>query len=156
MYETLIWATDGSECADVALTEALRLSEVTGARIVAVHCDQRLRGRAAGWPRDADEDDRLARIEEQVEELKADGIDIELVVRHSRHEAGDVVAEAAAELNADAIVCGVSGLSVIAGAILGSVTQRLTHVAPCTVVTVRERTGPRSGTRAPTRAVTST
>jgi nucleotide-binding universal stress UspA family protein len=38
MYQTVIWATDGSEAADVALTEALHLTEPTG-KLVAVHCD---------------------------------------------------------------------------------------------------------------------
>jgi nucleotide-binding universal stress UspA family protein len=41
-YRTLIWSTDGSEGAEAALVHARILSELSGARIVAVHCDQRL------------------------------------------------------------------------------------------------------------------
>jgi carbamate kinase len=49
MYETIIWATDGSEAADFALGEALGLRELSGGRIVATHCSQRLTGRAAAY-----------------------------------------------------------------------------------------------------------
>jgi carbamate kinase len=49
MYETIIWANDGSEAADFALGEALGLRELSGGRIVAMHCSQRLTGRAAAY-----------------------------------------------------------------------------------------------------------
>ncbi len=139
MYDKVIWATDGSDGADAALREALRFGE-TGARIVAVHCDQRLYGRAGAWPVLADEEDLRTKIERQVDELVAEGIDIELDLRHSHREAADVVAEAATELEADLIVCGTRGHSALAGVFLGSFTQRLLHIAPCPVLAV----GPRS------------
>lgn len=148
MYETVIWATDGSEGADLALREARRLAE-TGARIVAVHCDQRLYGRAGAWPVLADEDDLRAKIGRQVDELRAEGVDIELDVRHSHREAADVVAEAAAELGADVIICGTRGHGPLTGAFLGSFTQRLLHIASCPVLAV----GPRSGLAAAAREI---
>jgi nucleotide-binding universal stress UspA family protein len=139
MYETVMWATDGSEGADAALEEALRLAELSGGRIVAVHCDQRLNGRAGGWPALADEDDRRLRIRGQVSELAADGVPIDLVVRRSHREAADVVAGVAEELAADVIVCGTRGLGAFSGAFLGSFTQRLLHIAPCPVLAVGPR-----------------
>jgi nucleotide-binding universal stress UspA family protein len=140
MYETVIWATDGSDGADAALDEALRLTSLSGGHLVAIHSDQRLNGRAGGWPALADEDDLRLKIRRQVEELKKDGVDIDLVIRPSHREAADTVAAVAAALDADAIVCGTRGVSAFAGAFLGSFTQRLLHIAPCPVLAV----GPRS------------
>jgi nucleotide-binding universal stress UspA family protein len=138
MYETIIWATDGSEGADAALREALALAGVTRGRIVALHCDQRLNGRAAGWPKDPEEEDHRIKISRKVDALAQDGVDIELVVRRSHHEAADVVAVAAAELGGDIIVCGTRGRSGLMGTLLGSFTQRLLHVARCPVLAVPE------------------
>ena len=147
MYETLIWATDGSDGADLALDEALHLAELSGGRIVAVHCDQRLNGRAMGWPALPDEEDRRIKIRRQVAELTATGVDIEVVIRKSHREAADIVAAIAAELGGDVIVCGTRGQGALAGAFLGSFTQRLLHVAPCPVLAVSEREAKRSATR---------
>lgn len=136
MYGTIIWATDGSEGADAALHEALNLAAITGGRVVAVHCDQRLNGRAGGWPALVDEDDRRVRIRRQVEKLQASGTDIELVLRRSRQEAADVVAAITRELAGNVIVCGTRGLGALSSAFLGSFTQRLLHIAPCPVLAV--------------------
>ena len=114
MYKTVIWTTDGSDGADAALKEALRLASLSGGRLVAVHCDQRLNGRVGGWPALAAEDDLRLKIRRQVEELKADDVDIDLVIRPSHREAADTVAAVAAELDADAIVCGTRGMRVLA------------------------------------------
>jgi nucleotide-binding universal stress UspA family protein len=126
-YRTLIWSTDGSEGAEAALVHARILSELSGARIVAVHCDQRLFSDAPIPPR----------VTSSVYELLDDGLDIELIVRHTRREAADVVAELALELDADLIVCGTRGRGALAGAFLGSFTHRLLHVAPCPVLAVQ-------------------
>ena len=85
MYTTLLWATDGSAEADLALSEALELL-APGGRLVAFHCDQRfMGGRSAGAPVLADEFDRLRHIEEQVEALRATGIDAEIDVETTHH-----------------------------------------------------------------------
>ena len=84
---------------------------------------------------------RTVRIElrRQVEELRSDGLDIELVIRRSHLDAADVVASIAAELDGDVIVCGTRGFGPFAGAVMGSFTQRLLHAAPCSVLAVRGR-----------------
>ena len=138
MYRTIIWATDGSDGADAALREALTLAGLTRGHIVAVHCDQRLNGRAAGWPADPEEDDHRSKIIRKVDALRHDGVDIELVIRRSRHEAADAVAAAAEEFSAEIIVCGTRGRSGLVGTLLGSFTQRLLHVAKCPVLAVPE------------------
>jgi nucleotide-binding universal stress UspA family protein len=138
MYKTIIWATDGSEGANRALQEALQLSKISGARIVAVHADQRLQGRAGDWPLLADEDDLRLEIRRQVDALKREGIDIELVVRPGHQNAAHIVAAVAEELKGDVIVCGTRGLGALSGAFLGSFTKHLLHIAPCPVLAVRK------------------
>jgi nucleotide-binding universal stress UspA family protein len=147
MYGTILWATDGSEGAAGALREALTLASVTRGHIIAVHCDQRLNGRAASRPKRADEVDLRTQIAHKVETLAQDGVDIELVIRRSHREAADVVAAAAAELGADVIVCGTRGSGALAGMFLGSFTQRLLHIAPCPVIAVPERSVVSGGSR---------
>lgn len=149
MYETLIWATDGSDGADAALREALRLSELGGGRIVAVHCDQRLLGRAGAWPAYADEEERELRIRKQVAELAGAGVDIDLIVRRSHSEPANVIVSVADELEADAIVCGTHGRSALSGALLGSVAHALLHVARCPVLVVPEKAWRTADKRAP-------
>ena len=145
MYKTIIWATDGSDGAAAALREALTLASLTRGHIIAVHCDQRLSEWPSYWTL-PDEFELRQEITRKVEDLQVDGVDIELVIRRSHREAADVVAEAAAELGGDIIVCGTRGLDAVAGAFLGSFTQRLLHVATCPVVAVPE-CGVARGTR---------
>jgi nucleotide-binding universal stress UspA family protein len=135
MCKTVVWTTDGSEGADAALAEALRLAAVMNARLVAVHCDQRLTGRGAAWPLYPAEDDRRRKIQGQVARLREEGTEVGLVIRSSHRQAAVAVAAVAEELGADLIVCGTRGLGAVSGA-LGSFTQRLLHVAPCPVLAV--------------------
>lgn len=48
-----------------------------------------------------------------------------------------LVCRLAADVGVDAIVMGTRGLSDLAGVVLGSVSHKVTHLAPCTVITVR-------------------
>jgi nucleotide-binding universal stress UspA family protein len=136
MFRTIIWATDGSEQADRALAAAVELAEAGGARIVGVHANQRLTGRAASWPALPDEADRLRKIRHQVAALEANGIEASLVVRRTHRTPAAVIAAVATEVGADLIVCGTEGRSAFGGAVLGSVAHELLHVAPCPVFAV--------------------
>jgi nucleotide-binding universal stress UspA family protein len=81
MFKTIVWATDGSELAHGALEHALELARVHDSRIVAVHANELLRGRAAGQPALADEPDLEEQIAKQVEELRSVGFDATLEIR---------------------------------------------------------------------------
>jgi nucleotide-binding universal stress UspA family protein len=139
MYSTVIWATDGSEGADVALEEALQLLH-PGGKLFAVHVDQHMvGGRAGGLSYLPDEDERRVKIRERVGELQSQGLDVEAVIRTTHGATANVIAEIATDVDADAIVCGTRGFGTLSGAVLGSVAQKLLHVAPCPVVVVPER-----------------
>jgi nucleotide-binding universal stress UspA family protein len=57
-------------------------------------------------------------------------------VTTSGTNAARVVADIAHEDDADVIVVGTRGHSPLVGALVGSVTQRLLHIAPCPVIAV--------------------
>jgi nucleotide-binding universal stress UspA family protein len=144
MYATILWSTDASAVADGALAEALRLLQ-PGGRLIAFHCDERfLGGRAGGMPVLADESDRRGKLRGQVEQLKTDGIDAELVVETTHHNTAGEIAKAAEVYGADVIVCGTRGFGVVAGAVAGSVAMRLPHLASCPVIVVSEKAAARS------------
>ena len=123
MYRTIIWATDGSAEADLALVEAIELA------------------RAAGWPALPDEDDRRVKIRTQLTELETQGIETELIVRRTHEDASEAVAEVAAQIDADVIVCGTRATR------LGSFTKRLLHEAPCPVLAVPDSVAEMRGVR---------
>jgi nucleotide-binding universal stress UspA family protein len=144
MYDTILWATDGSPVSDGALAEAVRLLQ-PGGQLIAFHCDERLvGGRLGSVPLVVDECDRSAKLHAQVDALRADGVDARLEIEVTPHHVVGEIAKAAEHYNADAIVCGTRGFGVAGGVIAGSVAMRLPHVAPCPVVVVSERAARRA------------
>lgn len=138
MFKTIVWATDGSETADRALPYATALASAEGARIVAVHCKEIfVGGRAGGYPLFVDEDQLEEKVRGQVSAAEAVGVAavLELVTDAAGH-AAHAIADVAAREHADVIVIGTRGHAPVAGLLVGSVTQRLLHVAPCPVLAV--------------------
>jgi len=136
MFETIVWATDGSELADRALPTVKELARANGSRIVAVHANELLRGRFGGAPLLADEPDLREQIELQVEELKADGFDVELKVANGTSDIPELIAHAAIEVDADLIVVGTHGHGGFKSAVLGSVARGLLHTSSCPVLAI--------------------
>lgn len=139
MFKKLIWGTDGSEFADRAIGIVESLGTENGATVVAVHCVEYLMGPGArgAFPQAADEDERQAKVAKQVADLQAQGVNITLkVVQTGLPGAAHAIAEVAQEEEADLIVVGTRGHTALAGLLLGSVTQRLLHIARCPVLAV--------------------
>jgi nucleotide-binding universal stress UspA family protein len=149
MFNTVLWATDGSAAADRALPFAKELAGEDGSLIV-VHCNELFVGRAGGHPVRADEGDLQAKIGGQVAEARDDGFQatLKIVATGSRSPA-HLIAEVAKEAEADVIVVGTRGHSAVVGLFLGSVTQRLLHVAPCPVLAVPPLAEPAVSEREP-------
>jgi nucleotide-binding universal stress UspA family protein len=148
MFQTIVLALDGSASSDNALDCATEIARTNGSQIHVVHVVEIAVGRGAG-PAHPDEEEMKAKIRQQVGELVASGISAELEF-YSAIAGGPagVIAETAERVGADTIVAGTRGHTVLAGLLLGSVTQRLLHVAPCPVLTVPMSYQPRSETRA--------
>ena len=142
MFKTIVLAVDGSESSDRAVAYAGDLARESGGRMVAVHIKEMIAGRFAG-PVHVDENDLQAKIRGQIKELTDSGVSATLEM-HSAMTGGPaaVIAETAAREEADVIVAGTRGHTALAGVIVGSVAQRLLHLAPCPVLVVPLGHGP--------------
>ena len=138
MFKKIVWATDGSENADRALAYAKSLASADGATLTVVHIVQKIAtsgDKALAW--NANEEDVEAKANEIVSELSDEGLNATLrIVTHVGPQPAHEIADIAREEEADLIVVGTRGHAAIAGLLLGSVTQRLLHVAPCPVLVV--------------------
>ena len=137
MFKLILWASDGSDHADRALQYARGLAEASSARLVAVHVKEVMVGRAGGYPVQTDEEEVERKIEAQVKELAGAGINAGFELKAATAGgAAHALGDSAKEDGADLIVVGTRGQGALTGLMLGSVTQRLLHVAPCPVLAV--------------------
>jgi nucleotide-binding universal stress UspA family protein len=136
MFETIVWATDGSELANHALPLVRQLARVHESRIVVLHASELLVGRFSGAPLLADEDELRLTFAKHVAELRDAGFDAELKVKTGITGVGNLIAEAAEEVGADLIVVASHGRGAVSGALLGSVAKQLLHIAKSPVLVV--------------------
>ena len=142
MFKKIIWATDGSNAADLALPQARTLAKDADGELLILHCEEWIApGAHSGhYPVHANEDEVKAKIKRQAAEIGADGVRATLkVVETGASGAAHAIADVARDQNADVMVVGTRGHTVLAGLLLGSVTQRLLHIAPCPVLAVPSR-----------------
>jgi nucleotide-binding universal stress UspA family protein len=138
MFKSIIWATDGSAAADRAMPFVKSLASENSAEVVVLHADQLLMGRAGGQHVIADEDDVRSKIEDQAKQLRDAGISAtdRLVHVAVGESPAKTIADSAKDLGADLIVVGTRGHTHLGGLLLGSITTRLLHIAPCPVFVV--------------------
>jgi nucleotide-binding universal stress UspA family protein len=136
MFRTIVWATDGSELADRALDYARALADAHGSRIVTVHANEVLQGRAQGYPALADEPELEEKIGKQVAELRSVGIDVTLEIRTGNHDVATLIRDAAEDVDADLIVVATHGHSGLKTALMGSVARALCHTAETPVLVI--------------------
>jgi nucleotide-binding universal stress UspA family protein len=144
MFKRVMWATDGSEAANRAMPIARTLAAESGTPVLVVYCEElTLPGKGGGsYPIYANEEDIEAKIQHQVSELSSDGVNATLQIARSRvGGAAHTLADVAEREQADVIVVGTRGHTALAGLLLGSVTQRLLHIAPCPVLAVPSSNG---------------
>jgi nucleotide-binding universal stress UspA family protein len=135
MFKTVVVASDGSPHADRALELARSLLDAEAAHLAVVHVTELVGGKGGIYPQAADEDRRRAGIAEQVDDLKAEGVSAEFITATTRLGGpAHTIAEIAQSLDADLIVVGTRGHSLISKIVLGSVPIRLLQVAHCPVM----------------------
>ena len=150
MFNKVVWATDGSEPADEALDFARGLAAESGGEPLAVHCVELiLPGRGGGAPNSvhANEDELEEKIDRQVADVSRDGVRASLQSATTAvGGAAHVISDIARDAGADVIVVRTRGRTALTGLRLGSVTQRLLHIAHCPVLVVprSEHSDPRS------------
>ncbi len=138
MFTHMLCATDASDNGDRALDYAARLAGEQGAELHIVHVVERLAaGRAAGQLAHVDEPERYNTLQQRASEISARGIKTTLHKAYANVGGiAECVSRIARDNNVNLIVVGTRGHSALVGAVLGSVTQRLLHVAPCPVLAV--------------------
>jgi nucleotide-binding universal stress UspA family protein len=136
MFETVVLALDGSESSDRALECATALAQQHSSSVRVVHVVELSVGRGGGRA-PLNEKDIQAKVEGQVQALSAAGVKAEFEM-HTVPAGGPahVIADVAEGAKADLIVTGTRGHTAVVGMLLGSVPQRLLHLAHCPVLIV--------------------
>jgi nucleotide-binding universal stress UspA family protein len=131
MFRKVVWATDGSAAADLALAHATTLAEDAGGELTILHCEEWMPPgpRSGRHPVHVDEDEVRVEVERQAAAVVEAGVNSTVqVVRTGAGGAAHAIADVARGEGADVIVLGTRGYPALAGLLLGSVTQRLlTH-----------------------------
>lgn len=136
MFDTILWAADGSARDDRSLPLVHDLCERYASSLRIVHVVERLPGPPLpGLDVHAYEDRTVAKLKARTSALRRHGINASLhVIRGAVGQTADHIAEIAVAGDAQLIVAGARGRSAWEGALLASVTQRLLAVAPCPVL----------------------
>jgi nucleotide-binding universal stress UspA family protein len=135
--KTIVLGMDGSEGAQRAVPVAVELARQGGARLVMAHVDERIATKGDMPSIRVDEDEIRAEIGRMADQVTADGVEASVetavvVLGGPAH----AIKEIADEVDAEMIVVGTRGHSPVAGLLLGSVTERLLHIAKRPVVGV--------------------
>jgi nucleotide-binding universal stress UspA family protein len=137
MFKNIVLALDGSPESLAAVPYARELVQREGGSIEAIHVRELLMGRAGGQTLNANEDEVTASVQRVVDELAQADVSVTLnVATAAAGGPAHVIADLARRSNADLIVMGTRGRGQVAGLLLGSVTQRLLHLAHCPVMAV--------------------
>jgi nucleotide-binding universal stress UspA family protein len=146
VFTSILIGTDGSETAHSALRRAIELAAGLRGRLLIVSAyepvsDPRLRGEQVMAPKDAQwainpHDDVLALLSAARGEALDGGVaDVETFARVG--DAADAIVDVAEEQSCDLIVVGNKGMTGAKRFLLGSVPNKVSHHAPCSVLIVR-------------------
>jgi nucleotide-binding universal stress UspA family protein len=145
MFGTIVVGTDGSETAKEAVRQSTELAKSVGGRIHLVSAfepvaDQRLREERQDVPKDLEwmvnpKEDVSATLREAGEEIESAGVDVETHAREG--DPADAILDVAEEKNAELIVVGNKGMTGAKRFLLGSVPNKVSHHAPCSVMIIR-------------------
>jgi nucleotide-binding universal stress UspA family protein len=145
MFGSIVVGTDGSATATQAVREAVDVAKAVGATLELVSAytpvsEQRLRAER----RDAPEDVQWAiNPKQEVEGSLNDAAEIAReagveVNTHAREgDPADAILDVAEELKAELVIIGNKGMTGAKRFLLGSVPDKISHHAPCSVLIVR-------------------
>ena len=145
MFGSLVVGTDGSETASEAVTQATELAQKLGAKVHLVSAyepvpEGRLREERQQVPEDLQwmvnpREDVDATLEEAAKGLRDTGVDVQTHAREG--DPADAILDVAEEQGADLIVVGNKGMTGAKRFLLGSVPNKVSHHAPCSVLIIR-------------------
>jgi nucleotide-binding universal stress UspA family protein len=146
MFSRIVVGTDGSDTAGEAVRQATELARLSGAQLDIVSAfspvpNQKIRQEAREAPGDVQyeisprEDVNLI-LDGATGDAKKAGVGG--VQTHAREgDPADAILDVAEEINADLIVVGNKGMTGARRFLLGSVPNKVSHHAPCSVIIVR-------------------
>jgi nucleotide-binding universal stress UspA family protein len=145
MFKSIIVGTDGSDTATEAVRQAVELASSVGAKLELVSAYEPVPAvRLSSERRDAPEDVQWAiNTKEDVEATLEDAAEIarqagvEVVKFARRGDAADAILDVAEESSADLIIVGNKGMTGAKRFLLGSVPNKVSHHAPCSVLIIR-------------------
>jgi nucleotide-binding universal stress UspA family protein len=145
LFVSLVVGTDGSATASEAVNQATELAQRLGARVHLVSAyepvpEGRLREERQQVPEDLQwmvnpREDVDATLEEAAKGLRAVGVDVDIHAREG--DPADAILDVAEEQGADLIVVGNKGMTGAKRFLLGSVPNKVSHHAPCSVMIIR-------------------
>ena len=146
MFASILVGTDGSDTAAVAVAHAIRLARSLDARLQIVSAyepvpERRLRDEPLRVPSDVQwavnpREDVLVLLESAERDARAAGLaQVETFARVG--DAADAILDVAEEQKSDLIVIGNKGMTGATRFLLGSVPNKISHHAPCSVLIVR-------------------
>ena len=145
MFGSIVVGTDGSTTAEEAVRQATELARSLGAKVYLVSAyepvpEGRLRDERAEVPEDLQwmvnpREDVEDTLKAGASELESQGVDVETLAREG--DPADAILDVAEEKNADLIVVGNKGMTGAKRFLLGSVPNKVSHHAPCSVMIIR-------------------
>ena len=146
MFGSIVVGTDGSQTATTAVRYAIDLARQLGARLQIVSAyepvsDSRLRNEKVEVPKDLQwmvnpREDVLVMLQEAADEARSAGVaQVETYARQG--DAADAILDVAEEQRSVLIVVGNKGMTGAKRFLLGSVPNKVSHHAPCSVLVVR-------------------
>ena len=137
MFEKVLVAVDGSKFSEAALAVAEGLAAKAGCAVEVVHVHEHdtIPWKAGMSLELEGTDEAKAVIDRAVERLKAHGVAASgrLVDAPTRDVPRSII-EAAEENGADLIIVGCRGLSSLTGMLVGSVSNKLIHIAKVPII----------------------
>jgi nucleotide-binding universal stress UspA family protein len=144
MFESILVGTDGSDAAGAAVLRAVQLAAALGARLQIVSAyepvpERHLRIERVHVPSDVQVNMReevLALLQSSRQEAEAAGVaQVQTFARVG--DAADAILDVAEEQGSDLIVVGNKGMTGATRFLVGSVPNKVSHHAPCSVLIVR-------------------
>ena len=145
MFKLIVVGTDGSETAAEAVNQATELAKATGAALDVVSAfepipQERLREESVEVPGDVaygvgPTEDVNVTLEAAVGPAREAGVEVQTHAREG--DPADAILDVAEERGADLIVVGNKGMTGAKRFLLGSVPNKVSHHAPCSVYIVR-------------------
>jgi nucleotide-binding universal stress UspA family protein len=145
VFRSIVVGSDGSDTATQAVRQAVDLASAVGAKLELVSAYEPVpEQRLADERRDAPEDIQWAigpreevdaTLEAAAAIAREQGVEVEVFPRQG--DPADAILDVAEEREADLIVVGNKGMTGAKRFLLGSVPNKVSHHAPCSVLIIR-------------------